>query len=345
MTRYRTVKKHLLDTEYGEFELPHENIAEGDEIVVVKGTQAWVGFLAPDHDLDYPFDGDEWYQIYARGKYERENGDEELFQDALGRGRDWEPLISEEMEKQAHHEVVLAGLKKMNFAGDISIYRYDWGSGDGIAEITFRRGDRKPRLVNFYTRWRSHQEVKYGQRRDVWTHHLTFDGRELQIADPDERAKELWQAAIDAGELGNKYVVMLDVYDHSGVSWTVTGGGMSCQWDTSQGAGVWVPGKDCIEQIESQFATPEERWNEAVRMAKGACETYTAWANGWGYGAIVQEYEWKPDTSEGALEDDGEWEQLDSEDAWGLYGYDDAKSELKGMMTQYTKQEGTVEQA
>jgi hypothetical protein len=47
----------------------------------------------------------------------------------------------------------------------------------------------------------------------------------------------------------NPFAVMLDCYEHSGVVWSVAGEGYQCQWDTSGGAGVWVPDDCCVEHI------------------------------------------------------------------------------------------------
>lgn len=49
---------------------------------------------------------------------------------------------------------------------------------------------------------------------------------------------------------GNPDAVFLDVYDHSGQSWSITGGGMQCRWDTSSGAGAWVPDKCLLDELE-----------------------------------------------------------------------------------------------
>lgn len=46
------------------------------------------------------------------------------------------------------------------------------------------------------------------------------------------------------------YCVLLDVYSHGGEVWSVHGGGMQCRWDTSRGAGLWVPDKYVKEHID-----------------------------------------------------------------------------------------------
>ena len=59
--------------------------------------------------------------------------------------------------------------------------------------------------------------------------------------------KQAWKQLRNAGLIGNKYGVLLDCYEHSGQSWSVTGTGMQCRWDTSTGAGIWLP-DDCAEE-------------------------------------------------------------------------------------------------
>jgi hypothetical protein len=43
--------------------------------------------------------------------------------------------------------------------------------------------------------------------------------------------------------------VLLDCYDHGGQSWSVSGAGMQCQFDTAKGAGFWVPDSCAKEEI------------------------------------------------------------------------------------------------
>lgn len=45
------------------------------------------------------------------------------------------------------------------------------------------------------------------------------------------------------------YAVLLDTYEHGQTAWSVHGGGMQCQWDTTSEAGVWVPDDYCREHI------------------------------------------------------------------------------------------------
>jgi hypothetical protein len=62
--------------------------------------------------------------------------------------------------------------------------------------------------------------------------------------------------------------VLLDVYDHGGEAWSLHGGGVQNQWDTTRGAGAWVPDDCCREHIRY----------EAIRrqLPEGASVSYVS---------------------------------------------------------------------
>lgn len=68
--------------------------------------------------------------------------------------------------------------------------------------------------------------------------------------DFDTIKTELWQKGRLDGTIGEKYAVSLDVYEHGGVSYSLSGHGMQCQFDTARGGAVWVPTESCVEEIE-----------------------------------------------------------------------------------------------
>lgn len=67
----------------------------------------------------------------------------------------------------------------------------------------------------------------------------------------EQEAEEAWDEAQVAGEIGKPLTIPLDIYEHSGVAYSVTGTGMNCRWDTSRAAAVWVPDEDAIDNIRS----------------------------------------------------------------------------------------------
>lgn len=68
--------------------------------------------------------------------------------------------------------------------------------------------------------------------------------------DFDQIRQQLWEAGRTDGTVGNKYVVMLDVYEHSMVKYSLTGKGPQCQWDTARGGAVWIPDDMALEEIK-----------------------------------------------------------------------------------------------
>lgn len=67
----------------------------------------------------------------------------------------------------------------------------------------------------------------------------------------ESEAEKAWDQALAAGEIGEPMAISLDIYEHSGIAYSVSGTGMNCRWDTSRAAAVWVPDEDAIENIRS----------------------------------------------------------------------------------------------
>lgn len=67
----------------------------------------------------------------------------------------------------------------------------------------------------------------------------------------ESEAEACWDEAFAAGEVGNPLAILLDIYEHSGIAYSVTGTGMNCRWDTSKASAVWVPDNDAIDNIRS----------------------------------------------------------------------------------------------
>ena len=64
------------------------------------------------------------------------------------------------------------------------------------------------------------------------------------LIDTDDLLLEMWQAGRRAGTIGDKHAVLVDVYEHGGIAYSVAGRGMQDQFDTARGGAVWVP-DDC----------------------------------------------------------------------------------------------------
>lgn len=84
--------------------------------------------------------------------------------------------------------------------------------------------------------------------------------------------------------------VILGYFEHGNCIWHVTGEiprgtEGDYRWDGVRVAGVWEPDKYILEAAETLGLEPgsadRQRWME--KQARSACETYTAWCNGWVY--------------------------------------------------------------
>lgn len=72
---------------------------------------------------------------------------------------------------------------------------------------------------------------------DEWREKL--EALDFMLRESDAQAA--WERLYAKGDLGDPLAVLLDIYEHGGVSYSVAGGGMQCRWDTSTGGAVWVP--------------------------------------------------------------------------------------------------------
>ena len=143
-----------------------------------------------------------------------------------------------------------------------------------------------------------------------------------------------WDEACSAGEVGNPFAVELDIYEHSGIAYSVSGTGMQCRWDTSRCAAVWVPDDEALDNIKSsvlheagaETLSPEKLKSlmqaKARQYCKGVLEDYNNWANGWVYGVVS--YVIDRETGERIEEHDSE--------VWGYLGSEYAEEELEAQM-------------
>lgn len=109
----------------------------------------------------------------------------------------------------------------------------------------------------------------------------------------------------------NPDAVALDCYSHGGESWSLHGGGMQCQFDTTSYAGVWVPDACLLDELKN-LSGPERR-AQAITYCKQFIEQYNDINNGEVYGCVVE-------TFEQSASDEDTWEQKDSDSCWGFVG-------------------------
>ena len=85
-------------------------------------------------------------------------------------------------------------------------------------------------------------------------------------------------AEVDARLPPNKDAIMLDLYDHSGCTWSISGTGTQCRWDTSRWEALWVPDQYILK--EAEHLAEDERNSLMLRRCKEALVLYNAWSNG-----------------------------------------------------------------
>jgi hypothetical protein len=86
--------------------------------------------------------------------------------------------------------------------------------------------------------------------------------------------------------------VKIDKYEHSGISYSVSGEGIQCRWDTSHAWAVWLPNACLLEDLK-RFKTAKTRRARCIELARQACETFNAWANGDVYCIVKETYNHK----------------------------------------------------
>lgn len=148
------------------------------------------------------------------------------------------------------------------------------------------------------------------------------DGEVLNFSTRTDCEKHM-QACADAG----KIALLIDRYEHGDVHYSVAGTRKYpySQWDVSRGTHLYVPPDDFQEDYRARRAKEGE---EAARewlfeVSNGMLNTYSDWANGYVYGAVVETWERKGKNS---------IERVDSDECWGYIGLENARHALRSTM-------------
>lgn len=213
-----------------------------------------VAYLTYDHDTSNPLDDcDGMGRVIGRGKYQTRNHSESDLFEALGLDRYGDPdhSLVEELVDQAW-KAYIEGLPDEVWESFIN----ELGCP---AEDEYRR--------EYINKWRDELSTTDAYRQgsaayavmranDYISWHVNPNNDQCRAAadlldfDVEKKTEELYRKAIEEGRIGDRDAVMLDVYDHSGLHWSISGGGMQCRWDTSTGAGVWLPDDEARSEID-----------------------------------------------------------------------------------------------
>ncbi len=96
-------------------------------------------------------------------------------------------------------------------------------------------------------------------------------------------------AEVDARLPPDKDVIMLDLYDHSGCTWSISGTGTLCQWDASRHEALWMPDRLLLE--EAEYLTEDERNAFMLKRCEEALVLYNAWSNGDVFEVFVETFD------------------------------------------------------
>lgn len=257
------------------FEPIDNNYIDSVKVLRIDDNRVVVGYLCRDDDSRDPLDdSDGSGRIYSSNRHSSTHSE---MRDALGLDSEWNP----DLDAIDDADVAKAYVKLFIDDTDVAELIVEHERLDGETDVEY-----KTRLAE----------------SDLHDNH-TWD---LMLPDEHRKLKfELWKKGRRDGTIGTLYAILLDVYDHGGQVYSMSGEGMNCSWDTSKGGAVWIPDPRCLEHIMAQ---PEaERKECADKCCRGALKSYNAWLSGDVYGVCT------------AVCDSTTGEELSSDECWGYY--------------------------
>lgn len=197
---------------------PSETMAHYDMLQHVDGKKLIVGYLCDEESHENPCEEDEYF-----GKF-----------------------LSSHRHSQDHHEFQKALALDSDWAQDLSLVPL---------EDAFIAWAQAYANHNTFTRYYN----KVGVNSENWN--MKESLRKLFVVVPDDEycgllsyevvLRELWTTMRGEGKIGNPLAVSLDIYEHGGQAWSLSGSGTQCKWDTANGGGLWVPSAAATEVIKS----------------------------------------------------------------------------------------------
>lgn len=228
-----------------------------------------VGYLTDDQDCSNPLeDWDGNGKIFFAHRHASRESHQKM-QEALGLNADWRPAVDSVEDKIS----TLLYCEPKRGKSLLSVFARLWVEAAAVS-VDFQKwcleSGQNNRLLARELLFHSTNGIKiakssnamYYQRRArkmflAWVE-TGFDRRH-RVMDPtdfdcySDVQKKMWEKLVDDGALGNPDVVVLDCYEHGGQHWSLSGNGMQCRWDTSRGAGVWVPDSCALDEINRRM--------------------------------------------------------------------------------------------
>lgn len=200
-------------------------------IVAAVGDKVVIGYLADDHDCQNPLEDCDGMGHIKTAHRHAGRDEHHAMQEALALDGDWSPdlgldLVQEDTRRRLN--AVILESHAPAFARMVLESGQDGISQDQLMEamLAYLQGRYVP-TVDF-----SEEDERFLDSLPDW----------------DSMALESWRDLIAQRKIGDPYVVSLDCYEHGLQHWSVSGEGMQCRWDTSRGAGVWIPDGSAREE-------------------------------------------------------------------------------------------------
>jgi hypothetical protein len=212
----------------------HEKADYLDSYMERVGSKVLVGYLSHDTDPSNPLeDSDGLGAIFSAHRNSRTHRE---MQEALGLDMYWSPdleLVDEHPDqfRKAWIEAAVDSLEFQQWCQEV-------GRPPKFLNPTELAAYYKRKAVRFWRDTGGITQNPYNPE-DIDDFEFTDDVRE-----------EVWQKLAELHLIGDPDRVSLDVYEHSGVAYSVSGEGMQCPWDTASGGALWVPDDCAREEID-----------------------------------------------------------------------------------------------
>jgi hypothetical protein len=261
-----------------------------------------VGYVIQDECASNPLEDQDGHGVihhHPRSNYGRRDSD---YYSVLSLDSYGNPLIDEDKLQAMWHDKVMA------LPLDVFTLPED-EAWDGHQEI-LRKGLADEQVGDYTMRQ---------QCMSAWRQHdISGEGVEALVTNLEEAA--FWNydnAERECQVPPNPDAIMLDLYDHSGCIWSISGTGMNCRFDTSRHESLWVPDKCLLEEVADK--SPEDRAAHLHKTCEDALEMYNAWSSGEVYEVVIQVHDF-----------DGT--QLSCDYVDYCYGYEQAEKSLEEAM-------------
>lgn len=287
--KFKTQRRvsHVLETDDGiELQLDHEPCNYREALLHRDGDTIIAAYLVQDEGCENPLDNcDGMGKIIGRGRYQTRNqGGESEFYEAFGLDSygDKDYGLVEDQVNKAWIEYV-ESLDSGFWSAVLDALGYPTPSACDDKAMD-AAGEYMNKLRDGLTEFdiSSPGYEVFDALNDVESYITDYDASRAEISaasqlfqfDAEKVREDCFNEAIRAGDIGNRFAVLLDVYDHSGIAWSISGGGMQCRWDTSSGAGLWLPDSICEDEITRRAKVYATYWIENTSRLRGRDKKY-----------------------------------------------------------------------